>query len=171
MNHPSCAARALRLALWIPLVCLAACGYRSGLVAPEGYRTVGVEIFANDSKEPDVERRLHVYLSRSVRDAVEAPLVDPDDADLVVQGRVIAYRRFGGIRGSNNELLETGVSIGVEAWLVDGRTGDRVGETVVSGQTVGYTTVEAIGEERSRDRSLDHIAEGLVLDLFAPYGR
>lgn len=151
------------------LLALAAtgCGYSSGLRTPEGYRTVGVEFFANDSKVPDLERDLQLYVSRSVRDTVEAPLTAPSQADVVIRGRIMDYRRFAGIRGADNNLLETGVSISVQAWLVDARTDEPIGETVFSGQTVGYTTVEAFGEERSRDRSLSYLAEGLVLDLFA----
>lgn len=146
---------------------VAGCGYTSGLRAPEGYQSVGVEFFANDSKVPDLERDLHLYVSRSVRDTVEAPLTTPSRADVVIRGRILDYRHFAGIRGSDNNLLETGVSISVQAWLVDPLTDEPIGETVYSGQTVGYTTIEANGEERSRDRSLSYLAEGLVLDLFA----
>ncbi|MCA8981710.1 MAG: hypothetical protein H6831_03610 [Planctomycetes bacterium] len=160
---------ARRLLLCLPLLLLgaASCGYSSGLRAPEGYQSVGVAIFANDSKVPDLERDLHRFVSTSVRDAVEAPLTSPQLADVVIEGRILDYAHFGGIRGPNNELLETGVSISVESWLVDRATGERIGEAVYSGQTVGYTTVEFGGEERSKDRSLAYLAEGLVLELFA----
>lgn len=154
-------------ALGLALAALASCGYSSGLRTPEGYQTVGVAIFANDSKVPDIERDLHLYVSNSVRDAVEVPLTTPELADVVVHGRIIDYSHLGGIRGPNNELLETGVSITVESWLEDRRTGERIGKSVYSGQTVGYTTIEYSGEERSRDRSLSYLAEGLVLELFA----
>jgi hypothetical protein len=156
-----------RTLLALALSCLPACGYNSGLRTPEGYQSVGVAIFANDSKVPDLERDLHLFVSTSVRDAVEAPLTSPELADVVIEGRVLNYSHFGGIRGSENELLETGVSISVEAWLSDRRTGERIGEPVYSGQTVGYTTIEFSGEERSRDRTLAYLAEGLVLELFA----
>lgn len=158
-----------RLALVLALLALgtAGCGYSSGLLAPEGYESVGVAIFANDSKVPDLERDLHQFVSTSVRDAVEAPITSPELADVVVEGRILGYAHFGGIRGPNNELLETGVSISVESWLTDRKTGERLGEPVYSGQTVGYTTIEFGGEERSKDRALAYLAEGLVLELFA----
>lgn len=160
---------ARRTVLLLGLVVLGAtgCGYNSGLRTPEGYRTVGVAIFANDSKVPDLERNLHLFVSTSVRDTVEAPLTSPELADVVIDGRILNYAHFGGIRGQDNELLETGVSISVEAWLTDRVTGERIGKPVYSGQTVGYTTIEFGGEERSKDRSLAYLAEGLVLELFA----
>jgi len=156
-----------RIALVLALACLTGCGYSSGLRIPEGYRSVGVAIFANDSKVPDLERDLHRFASDSVRDAVEAPLTSPELADVVIEGRILSYTHFGGIRGPENQLLETGVAISVEAWLTDRKTGERIGEPVYSGQTVGYTTVEFGGEERSKDRALAYLAEGFVLELLA----
>ena len=146
---------------------LPGCGYSSGLQAPDGYTTVGVAIFSNDSKVPDLERNLHEFVAERVRDTVAAPLTTPDRADVVVQGRIIDFSRFAGTRGPDNELLESGVMIAVEAWLVDGRTGERLGSKVFAGQSVGYRIIETDGEEQSQARALSYLAEGLVLDLFA----
>jgi hypothetical protein len=95
-----------------------ACGYSAGFRVPDDVETVGVEIFGNDSKLRDLELELHETLVRSVSRLVHAPLVDPGEADLVVRGRVVEYRRRGGIRSPDNELLETGVRIVVDAQLV-----------------------------------------------------
>lgn len=94
------------------------CGYTTGLRVPPGIDTVGVEVFGNDGRLRDLEFDLQEALSDSTRRLVHAPLVDPRDADLVLRGRIVEYRRRGGIRSTDNELLEDGVRITVEVQLV-----------------------------------------------------
>jgi hypothetical protein len=95
-----------------------ACGYSTGFRVPAGVETVGVEIFGNDSLLRDLELELHEALVRSTSRLVHAPIVDPNEADLVLRGRIVEYRRRGGIRSPDNVLLETGVHIVVDAQLV-----------------------------------------------------
>jgi hypothetical protein len=94
------------------------CGYSTGLSVPPGIHTVGVEVFGNDGRLRDLELELHNLLSDSVERLVHARLVDPNQADLVLRGRIVEYRRRGGIRSTDNELLEDGVRISVEVQLV-----------------------------------------------------
>ena len=83
MTHARVSLGALLLAALIT----GSCGYRIGLSAPEGFATVGVEVFHNNTPEPDLERSLHGALSREVRDRVPLPLVDPRDSELLIRGR------------------------------------------------------------------------------------
>jgi hypothetical protein len=103
------------------------CGYSTGLTVPPGIHSVGVEIFGNDGRLRDMELDMHYALSDSVRRLVDAPLVDPAQADLVLRGRIVEYRKRGGIRSTDNELLEDGVRISVEVQLVR-----RFAESVVA---------------------------------------
>jgi hypothetical protein len=144
---------------------LAGCGYSTGQVITVERRSVGVEIFDNGSREPDLERDLHLVLSRSVRDLVHAPLVAPAEAELRLQGGILEYRRRGGIRSADNELLETGVGLTVEARLVD-REGVVLATSRPGTVWVGYLVDEVEGEVDARDRALRNIADRIVLDLF-----
>jgi len=146
---------------------LAGCGYKAGLTLPEGHHSVGIEIFGNDSMERDVEREVHAALSRSVRELVHAPLSAPDQADLVIDGRVTEFRRWAGIRGKRNVLLESGMTIAVEAWLEDRASGERV-RSVLSSRRIGYVLAEENGERKARERAVSYIAEDVVLELFTP---
>jgi hypothetical protein len=94
------------------------CGYTTGLRVPPGIDSVGVEVFGNDGRLRDLELDLQDALSESTRRLVDAPLVDPNSADLVLRGRIVEYRKRGGIRSTDNELLEDGVRISVEVQLV-----------------------------------------------------
>jgi hypothetical protein len=100
------------------LALLPGCGYSTGFRLPEGMQSVGVEVFGNDSKLRDVELEFQEALVDSTARLVHAPIVDPSEADLVLRGRIVDYRRRGGIRSADNELLESGVTVVVEVQLV-----------------------------------------------------
>lgn len=189
------AAAALALAL---AACSGACGYSAGLRVPEGVETVGVEVFGNDSKLRDLELELHSALVDSTSRLVQAPIVDPREADLVLRGRVVEYRHRSGIRDPSNVLLETGVRIVVDVQLVrrfpqstllpgpepdrsgqpPSPAGDRVSipstapnERVLRPlrvtQEFGYRLSENQGEALARERTLNNLADRIVLDLFS----
>lgn len=96
----------------------AGCGYSTGLRLPDDVRTVGVEVFGNDSKVRDLEVEFQRLLVDSVDRLVHARIVPPDHADLILRGRIVSYERRNGIRSPDNVLLETGVRITIEAQLV-----------------------------------------------------
>lgn len=144
------------------------CGYSSGLRVSERYNSVGLEFFGNDSYERDLERPFDDEMSRALRNLSDAPIVDVSRADVVVRGMIRSYLRRSGIRSRENVLLETGVTIEVRAALYDRATGKRLGEEYKATSAVGYLVGQAENELEARDRALRHIAEELVLDLFAP---
>jgi len=148
----------------------AACGYRAGLTLPEHTETVGVEVFDNDSLLRNIELDLAQSLARAVTDRVSAPLVPSGRADVVVRGRIVDYRRRGGIRTRENELLETGIRFSVEASLVRRSTGEVLRETSTSLWS-GYFAGDLESELAARDRAFVYLAEELVLDLFRPPDR
>jgi hypothetical protein len=93
------------------LLALSACGYRMGLVLPEGQHKVGVSFFANDSPLPDLERELHAAVTSALRDRTGAELVRPDKAQVLISGRILGYRRRSGIRTRENQWQEAAVII------------------------------------------------------------
>lgn len=162
---------ALALLASIALGALSACGWRSGMELPQGASSVGVEIFglvaeSDDVPVRDLEPLMHEQLSRAVSDLVSAPLASVDEADVVVRGRLLGYRRRGGIRSPDNELLETGLRIVLEAELVRRSSGEVLERTqaqIWSGYVVGAPE----NELAARERALRHLAQRVVLDLFA----
>ncbi len=148
----------------------AGCGYRVGLSAPEGFTTVAVEIFHNDTLEPDLERALHGSLSQEVRDRVPLPLVSTKDSELLIRGRLIDFSRVRGIRNPENQILESGVRIVAEAWTVRSSTGEVVTPKTTARATVGYPVGNSSGERAARERAIRHLAQVLTIDLFAQAG-
>ena len=158
----------MRLALALPValaLALGSCGYTTGIRASG--RTVGVEYFGNASLERDLERPLADEISRVLRDVTDAPLVDPRQADLVVRGTILEFRRRSGVRSTENELLETGIRVYVEAELHDARAGRSISGPIREEVWVGFTLDQQDNEREALDRALRNLAEELVLDLFS----
>jgi hypothetical protein len=159
------AVAALGLALALP-----SCGYRMGLtprgVAGRSVEDIGIEVFDNDSKRPNLERDVHVALSAAARRWADARLVAPSSADLVVRGRIVEVRRAAGIRSPDNELLETGEYVRLEGELYDVR-GRRVIRRAVAGVRVGTTLEVSDAEVDAEARAVTVGAERLVLLLLS----
>ncbi len=155
----------------VVLLCgwLAGCGWSAGLTAPDGHRTVGVRIF--ETERGLLQRNLEPILSDAMSEAVTgmvgAPLVAPSAADVVVEGRILAYGRRSGIRTTENELTETGLRLVLEAKLVD-RKGDVVVPARQRHVWSGYALDERalVSESLARRRAVEYVAQTLVLDLF-----
>ena len=95
---------------------------------------------------------------------VDVRLLRPSAADARLEGRILEYRTRGGVRGSDNRLLERGVAIRVEAVLVDA-SGDVLAGPVQLSQTSGFTSRETGGLRDAEERVLGNLAEGLLLEL------
>lgn len=156
------------------LLGLASCGWHQGLVAPDSApdaRTIGIQIFGNETLEPGLEADLSKHLSQAVVDYVQLDLAPPGSADLLVRGTVTNFRRRDGIRSEINELLEGSVRVELTAELVH-RRDNRVLNQVETGLWAEYATgtpalnSPGIGEGPARQRLLQNLATRLVLELF-----
>lgn len=158
------------LAVWLALAGSSACGWHAGVGAPAGAHSVGVEAVVREGKvlERGLEPQLTDALSEAVVDWVDLPLVSPAQADLVVRGEVLEYRRRGGVRTEENELVETAVFIRARAELYDRRRGHAVGEAVQAQEWSGFALDDPSNEDAARQRALRHVAVSLILELFEP---
>ncbi len=143
----------------------ASCSWSTGLQLDPGRASIGAEIFANDSLEPDLERAMHAELTRSLINLVEAPIAAPGVADVVIRGRIETYWRRAGIRNRDNRLLESWVDISVSASLWD-RTEGKIRSGPVSDRIqVGYTLERTGSEAEAARRALKNLADRIVLAL------
>ncbi|QDU68517.1 hypothetical protein [Engelhardtia mirabilis] len=157
----------------IASLALTACGWRAGLPTPDGARTLGVAFPGNDSWVRDIEVDLGLALSEAALERLSLEPAAADRADLVISGRVDEVRGRAGIRSQDNVLLETGTEILVSFELRDRRSGELLGRSDRSIEA-GFLVPEATSPLRapelpeSRSRVIRNLAEGLILDLFAP---
>ena len=159
-----------RLVLALALALLAGCGWHSGLEAPGGARSIGVEVFdvPRGILVRDLEPRMNDAVTKALVDLVDVPLASPSSADLVVRGQITEYQRRGGVRDAENQLRESGVYIAASAWLVDRRTGRQTTETATAAVWSGFVIDPQFSfenEGEARDRALGNLARTLVLEL------
>jgi hypothetical protein len=156
--------------VWLALVGCSACGWHAGIGSPAGARSVGVEAAQREGKvlERGLEPELTDALSQAVVDWVDLPLVRPAEADLVVRGTILEYRRRGGVRNRENELVETAVFVRASAELFDRRQGRTLGTSVQAQEWSGFALDDPTNEDAARARALRHVAVTLILELFEP---
>jgi hypothetical protein len=155
----------------LALLLCSACGWHAGLGTPEGAHSIGVEAVERDGRvlERVLEPQLTDALSEAVVDWVDLPLVRPSQADLIVRGKVLEFRRRGGVRNRDNELVETAVFIRASAELIDRRTGKPAGPAVQAQEWSGFALDDPTNEDDARLRALRHVAVSLILALFEPH--
>lgn len=148
------------------LASLASCGYTSGVRLPAGAQTLGVTVFDNFGPQPEVERDLFACLSSQANRMVDAELVAPQKADLVIRGEIVEYRRLHGILNKEGQLQQSGVRLILRAWIEDQRLGVRIGDTMQVDQAVRYVIHAGEEEFGARQTALQHLCQELILDLF-----
>lgn len=161
----------MRLGVAALLLALPACGWHAGLAAPEGAESIGVEAVRRAATvlERGLEPRFTDALSGALVDWVDLTLADPAQADWVLRAEILEYRRRGGVRSQDNELIETAVFVRARAELVERRTGKKRGP-VQAQEWSGYALEDADHELAASERALRHVATSLILDLFGGEG-
>jgi hypothetical protein len=150
----------------------AGCGWRAGMPLPNGARTLAIGFAQNDARLPALEVDLTDALHRAALDRLDLAIAT-GAADLRLSARIVDLRRRGGVRSEEARLLEAGVTFVIEVDLVDGASGAVLRSTrrrLTAGYVVGTAESPATAPEEplARERLLDNLADGVVLDLFAP---
>jgi hypothetical protein len=160
--------RALLLVLAIAAGLLGSCGYSTGIRVADRMRSVGVPFFGNQTLERDVERPMQDALTKAIRSLTDVPIGEPATAEVVMRGTILEYHYRDGIRSSDNELLETGLYVQVEAGLYDNASDRPLGPQRRAQVWIGYVVDDPTAASNAQDRAIRHVAEELVLELFAP---
>lgn len=167
-----------RLVLFV-LACLAAtsCGYRAGLAPgvpltvddPDGAgrraaRSIGMQIFDNETLMPNMERDFHRALTVSARRHTDLVVQSPGIADLVVRGSIKDFHRRRGSRTTGNRLVETQEFVTVRGQLVDRTSGRVLGQATTTTQ-VG-SAIDVSGRlPVQRQRAIENASDRLLLLL------
>jgi len=72
------------------------CGYKTGSIVLEGYKTIAIPVFRNETFQDNVE----VYITNSVIKEFQLDgsleVTNKDKADLLLIGKIISWKRVGG---------------------------------------------------------------------------
>lgn len=162
--------------LLLPAVVLAlasglwGCGYHlSGARIPEGAKTVAVPVFHNQTFEPVLENAVTAAVKEEFLGNGRLALVnDPDGADLVLKGTIIAYGLTPlSFDRLNSVVLEYRVQIRVQATLENGRDGKVIWEDPSMETEADYlvnpdTAANRVAQDRAISQAAHRLAENIV---------
>ena len=148
-------------------LCLASllpgCGYSLGYRKPPDVHSVAVPIFHNATfpLRRDVEFLLTSAVRKEILERTTLRLVDSEDADMVLRGRIVEFREFLDVEGDRDEKIESTIFAAVDLVLED-----KVNEFRV--QLPRVTTSEPFSEraqqsfESSTGTVVERLAERVV---------
>ncbi len=103
----------------------------SGVLAT--YRSIKVEKFTNELGERVPPKVIAEVNERTPQMVADAELFYPDGKSLVVKGRIVHFTGKSGLKGSVGSVIGGGEECVCRVQLVDGASGDLVGEAVCWG--------------------------------------
>ena len=152
----------------------AGCGYTTGSTLPKSIRTIHIEDFKNNISYTD-GRGQNIYLPLlevDVRNAIidrflfdgHLKIADPEDADLVLKGRLISYDR-GGLRYSDNNDVEEyriQITVSLEMWNTKYEEVEWKETSFIGEAEYFVTGSEASSETDAINRAITDLARRLV---------
>lgn len=116
----------MKMAIVVLLATLASsCGYHlsgTGNLVPEGYRTIAIPVFVNDTNEPFVDTELTKAVVDEFLTDGRLKVAGPEAADLALRGKVTKYEVIALSYTPNAYVQQYRVRLVVDASLEDLRT-------------------------------------------------
>ena len=159
--------RALALAA---LVLAAGCGYATGSLVPESYRTIAVPVFDNPTHRHDLEWELTQAVVEEIQSRTALRVVDPSDSpDLVLRGSLVDADEDVLSHRERQRIRESAYFLTAEIEVVDAHTGKPV--VAKDRVTERESYVPAIGEDArtARAKAGRALAERIVRRLEAAW--
>lgn len=119
--------RRLHTVLVAAAALLAGCGYSTGSLVPETYRTIAVPVFGNETKRHDLEFEVTRAVVEELQSRTHLRVVAEDqDPDLVLRGVLREVEEETLSRKSHQRVRENAVFVTAEVDVVDRRAATPV---------------------------------------------
>lgn len=157
--------------LWVALILLplCACGYHlqgQGNALPDDIRSVRIELFKNGTKEPFIDNRVtNEVVSKFARAGVLEVVENPDFADAVLSGRVIAYSSSALSYDERDRIVEYRSKMNVEATLRRRDTGRVLWKGTVSWTEEYPTDATLAVREDNEARAIEVLSRRIAEQL------
>lgn len=145
---------------------LPACGYRMGALVPEGYRTIAVPIFANETRRHDLEWEVTRAVVEEIQARTPLRVVDRDQSpDLTLTGILRDVDENVSSRLSRQRIRESDVFVNAEVTITDRKTGKVLVEKQRVTEREAF--VPEIGEDvrTARQEAIRALAERIARTL------
>lgn len=143
--------RAVGFVSVLTLVSLTGCGYTTKSSLDPQYQSIFVSAFQNQSREYDLQAPLTNAISRKFITDNRLRVVDPDEADLLLEGVILDYRLKGLTFDQNDDVTQYLVIVTAGVRLTDNHTGTVLWEDrLVSGESTFYSRAAGQSSDRLR---------------------
>lgn len=143
---------------------LSSCGYRIGSLLPPDLKTIAVPMFENRTPEPQLESLVTNAVIKEIIADGTLKVTDRENADLILSGQVIDYRREP-LRFTKDVVTEEyRLIIAVKARLIDLRRNKVMWETDrIQGDTTFFVrTSLPASEQAALPKALRDLAHHIV---------
>lgn len=138
------------------------CGYSSKSLLRSNVRSVYIPIFDNNT----FRRGYEFDLTRAVRDQIllrtRLHVVDKDEADSVLFGKITSFEENVLIENSNDNIVESRASVGIDIRWVDRRTGRAIIERKNIRRPAEFIVLRNETLTSSRTEAFVSVARGIV---------
>lgn len=133
------------------LAVLGGCGYSTGSSLDPKYRTIHVSAFYDDTRHYDLQAPLTNAVIRKFIVDNRLEVVRAENADLVVEGKILDYRLRGLTYDQNDEVTQFLVVVTAAVRVTDTETGGVLWqEPLMAGETSYYTRASGQSSDRLR---------------------
>ena len=140
----------IAVALAMPLM-VVGCGYSTGSTLDDQYQTIFVSAFQNQSREYDLQAPLTNAVTRKFITDTRLKVVDPADADLLLEGIILDYSLRGLTFDQDDEVSQYLLVITAGVRLTDNTSGEVLWEErFVTGETSYYARASGQSSDRLR---------------------
>ncbi|MEM7235111.1 MAG: LptE family protein [Planctomycetota bacterium] len=146
---------------------MSSCGYRLGYRVPADVRSIAVPILENSTfpLRRDIEYGLTDALRREIQTRTPLKLVDRSVADMVVHGRILRFIEQVIAEGTQDEVLESTITVTVRLTIEDRVNETTITKTVTDSEPFSISTGETI--DLARTRAIGNLAEKILFAIEA----
>lgn len=145
-------------AVWAVCV-LSGCGYTTKSSLDPMYQTIAVSPFYDQSPEYDLQAPLSNALVRKFITDARLRVVNPEEADLLLEGVILDLHRKGLTHDQNDEVTQSLLVVTAAVRLTDVKTGEVVWEDpLMAGETSFNTKAAGISSDRLRGNAEVYLA-------------
>ncbi|MEW6026475.1 MAG: LPS assembly lipoprotein LptE [Planctomycetota bacterium] len=155
----------MRKHLWVILLFAAGCGYQMSPYMKD-VTAVSAPIFDNKTTWRGMEFELSNLVHREIKARTPFRLVShPEDADIVIQGEITAYRKPALVEDANDNVIVAGSMMTLTVRIREQKTGKEIlskSRNIQSEFIIGSSETATDAEYRGRQQTLEQLSRWVV---------
>jgi hypothetical protein len=150
----------------VAALALAGCGYHTGSLVPQRYRTIAVPVFGNATRRHDVEWELTRQVVEEIQSRTPLVVVSPGDSpDLVMKGVLAEADEDVLSHRDDQRIRESVYFLTADVEVTDGRSGKPVMARRRVTERESFVPVEGENVRTARETAGRALAERIVRQL------